>query len=158
MYPSKEVFLKDFKREGQLTLNILQELTDESLAQAVSEQDRTLGEIAWHTIVSIGGFAKIAGITFEGVDYTTVAPETAKEMADAYELTFNNLLRAYEEQLTDENFKDAIDFFGTPSTKGVLLYAYNTHQIHHRGQMTVLMRQADLHVPALYGPSRDSDV
>lgn len=39
--------------------------------------------------------------------------------------------------------------------KGALLQAANLHQVHHRGQMTVLMRQAGLHVPSIYGPSRD---
>jgi len=29
------------------------------------------------------------------------------------------------------------------------------HQIHHRGQMTGLMRQAGLKIPGLYGPARE---
>jgi uncharacterized damage-inducible protein DinB len=29
------------------------------------------------------------------------------------------------------------------------------HIIHHRGQMTVLMRQAGLKVPGVYGPARE---
>ena len=30
-----------------------------------------------------------------------------------------------------------------------------THQTHHRGQMTVLMRQAGLKVPDVYGPAKE---
>jgi uncharacterized damage-inducible protein DinB len=30
-----------------------------------------------------------------------------------------------------------------------------SHQTHHRGQMTVLMRQAGVPVPGMYGPSRE---
>jgi uncharacterized damage-inducible protein DinB len=30
-----------------------------------------------------------------------------------------------------------------------------SHQIHHRGQMTVLMRQAGLAVPSIYGPVKE---
>ena len=29
------------------------------------------------------------------------------------------------------------------------------HQTHHRGQMTVLMRQAGLPVPGMYGPAKE---
>lgn len=29
------------------------------------------------------------------------------------------------------------------------------HQNHHRGQMTVLMRQAGLPVPGIYGPAKE---
>jgi len=31
----------------------------------------------------------------------------------------------------------------------------NLHQAHHRGQMTVLMRQAGMKVPGVYGPSKE---
>jgi len=39
--------------------------------------------------------------------------------------------------------------------KAVTLDLLIKHIIHHRGQMTVLMRQAGLNVPGVYGPSRD---
>lgn len=29
------------------------------------------------------------------------------------------------------------------------------HQIHHRGELIVLMRQAGLRVPGLYGPAKE---
>ena len=38
-------------------------------------------------------------------------------------------------------------------TKGQALSVLLVHQIHHRGQMTVLMRQAGLKVPGIYGPA-----
>ena len=37
---------------------------------------------------------------------------------------------------------------------GLTLQVLVVHQAHHRGQMTVLMRQAGLEVPGVYGPSR----
>jgi uncharacterized damage-inducible protein DinB len=36
-----------------------------------------------------------------------------------------------------------------------VLMALVMHQAHHRGQMTVLMRQAGLLVPGIYGPARE---
>ena len=36
-----------------------------------------------------------------------------------------------------------------------MLSALIRHEAHHRGQMTVLMRQAGLTVPGVYGPSRE---
>jgi len=36
-----------------------------------------------------------------------------------------------------------------------VLVSLITHQAHHRGQMTVLMRQAGLKVPGVYGPARE---
>lgn len=40
-------------------------------------------------------------------------------------------------------------------TIGLTLSILISHQIHHRGQMTVLMRQAGLRVPGVFGPSRE---
>lgn len=39
--------------------------------------------------------------------------------------------------------------------KAALLSLFIKHLIHHRGQMTVLMRQAGLKVPGVYGPSKE---
>jgi uncharacterized damage-inducible protein DinB len=35
------------------------------------------------------------------------------------------------------------------------LYYLIVHEIHHRGQMTVLMRQAGLSFTGIYGPTRE---
>ena len=35
------------------------------------------------------------------------------------------------------------------------LFYLIAHQTHHRGQMTVLMRQAGLRVPGIYGPAKE---
>ncbi|MHB8840055.1 MAG: DinB family protein, partial [Gemmatimonadaceae bacterium] len=40
-------------------------------------------------------------------------------------------------------------------TRGFVLTVLMNHQWHHRGQMTVLMRQAGLSVPGVCGPSRE---
>ena len=43
--------------------------------------------------------------------------------------------------------------YGQKWKRGVTLGILITHQIHHRAQMTVLMRQAGLKVPGIYGPA-----
>ncbi|HEX9083062.1 MAG TPA: DinB family protein, partial [Holophagaceae bacterium] len=40
--------------------------------------------------------------------------------------------------------------------RGETLLALLMHQAHHRGQMTVLMRQAGLKVPEFYGPTKEA--
>ena len=37
----------------------------------------------------------------------------------------------------------------------IFLMTLINHQNHHRGQMTVLMRQAGLTVPGVYGPAKE---
>jgi uncharacterized damage-inducible protein DinB len=50
---------------------------------------------------------------------------------------------------------DRIPMYGEQWTRGFVLQALVAHQTHHRGQMTVLMRQAGLPVPGMYGPSKE---
>ncbi|WP_420494205.1 DinB family protein [Macrococcus psychrotolerans] len=157
MFRSKNDFITQYRLEGETTLACIRELTDESLTQAVTELDRTLGELTWHIVQSLGGFAERAGISVEGANYSSSMPETKAEILEEAEKIVNNTLAAYEASLTDENLNDDVDFFGHNLAKGVLLYSNITHLAHHRGQMTVLMRQAGLKVPGIYGPSRDSE-
>ena len=43
--------------------------------------------------------------------------------------------------------------YGATWPRSFTLFVLIGHEIHHRGQMTVLMRQAGLKVPGIYGPS-----
>jgi len=45
--------------------------------------------------------------------------------------------------------------YGEKWARGVTLHILLVHEIHHRGQMTVLMRQAGLKVPGVYGPAKE---
>ncbi|WP_414049337.1 DinB family protein [Macrococcus animalis] len=157
MFRIKQDFINQYRMEANTTIACLKELTDESLDQAVSELDRTLGEVAWHVVQSVGGFADKAGIKVDGATFGAPMPETVKDIVEAAETIYNNTLAAYDSSLTDEALIELVDFFGMNMPKGHLLYSMIAHQAHHRGQMTVLMRQADLKVPPIYGPSRDTE-
>ena len=56
---------------------------------------------------------------------------------------------------TDEDLEVEDDMYGEMWARGKSLAAVVGHQTHHRGQMTVLMRQAGLTVPGVYGPARE---
>ncbi|NHN35043.1 hypothetical protein G9U52_35530 [Paenibacillus sp. S3N08] len=45
--------------------------------------------------------------------------------------------------------------FGEPWKNGFTLNAFVKHEIHHRGQLTILMRQAGLPLPGVYGPAKE---
>jgi uncharacterized damage-inducible protein DinB len=62
---------------------------------------------------------------------------------------------AVKKQWTDASLKEMKNVFGMEMQKAVTLSLLIKHIIHHRGQMTVLMRQAGLNVPGVYGPSRN---
>ncbi|MCE1229544.1 MAG: DinB family protein, partial [Firmicutes bacterium] len=56
---------------------------------------------------------------------------------------------------TDATLLQEDDMYGMTWKRGYTLTALVHHQAHHRGQMTVLMRQAGLVVPDIYGPTQE---
>ena len=63
--------------------------------------------------------------------------------------------REIESNWGDQDLVVEDDMYGEMWPRGKSLAALSNHQTHHRGQMTVLMRQAGLEVPGVYGPSKE---
>jgi len=157
MYRSIEEFLTDWNLEAALTLQVLESLTDASLAQAVSDkQARTLGDLGWHLAGSIGVFFGASGLTLDGPDYRLPTPTQAEDIAEAYRQLSESAKKALQEQWTDAKLSEKLLLFGfIDTTYGGVLTTLVRHQIHHRGQMTILMRQAGLVAPSIYGPNEE---
>jgi uncharacterized damage-inducible protein DinB len=50
---------------------------------------------------------------------------------------------------------ESIETFAGVVPRGAMLRSLIDHQTHHRGQMTVLLRQAGLPVPGVMGPTKE---
>lgn len=60
-----------------------------------------------------------------------------------------------ERVLTDVSLEETVEAMGGQVQRGALLSKLVNHQTHHRGQMTVLLRQAGLSVPGVMGPTKE---
>lgn len=155
MFKTIEEFLLSWGQEARLTQKILDALTDESLAQEVSPEDRTLGRIAWHIVATLHEMVSQTGLDFEAPSHDADVPETAVEIADGYRTTNEAMVAAIKEQWTNEVLDEKKNMYGEQWSVRTILSILTSHQIHHRGQMTILMRQAGLRVPGVYGPARE---
>ncbi|MBS4179088.1 DinB family protein [Lederbergia citrea] len=155
MFVTVEDFLTNWGHESGSTQKILDVLTDDSLAQEVSPEDRTLGRIAWHIVTTLDEIMGRTGLTFEAARHDAPVPNSAQAIADAYRSSSEAMVAAIREQWTDETLKEKKDMYGESWTVATVLDILVAHQTHHRGQMTVLMRQAGLSVPGVYGPARE---
>jgi uncharacterized damage-inducible protein DinB len=155
MYNSVNSFISDWKYESGATLKLLNILTDESLKQKIWVDGRTLGFLAWHITLSIGEMMTKIGLNPDCPPEDAIMPPKAIDIKNAYEIASASLITELESKLKDEMLNDEIMAYGQKFTKCQMLKMLNGHQIHHRGQMTVLMRQAGLKVPGIYGPSKE---
>ncbi|RFB14791.1 hypothetical protein DZB84_15225 [Bacillus sp. HNG] len=155
MFQTLNGFFALWKFESDATQKILNQLTDESLSQEVTPQNWTLGRIAWHTVTAIGVIASQTDLSFDSPTQDYPVPTSAKYISESYKKTSIALCEALQNQWTDEKLKEVQDVFGQNFSNSELLFFMIQHQIHHRGQMTILMRQAGLTVPGIYGPSKE---
>ncbi|HEX2869160.1 MAG TPA: DinB family protein [Ignavibacteriales bacterium] len=155
MYYKISDFQKDWQFELESTLKVMKNLTDASLKQEVVPDGRTLGFLAWHITLSLGEMMKKTGLKVDCPQEDAPVPESAQEICNAYEKAAKSLLEQITSNWTDETLLAEDDMFGQKWARGNTLSALNAHQIHHRAQMTILMRQAGLKVPGVYGPSKE---
>ncbi|WP_156292033.1 DinB family protein [Oceanobacillus salinisoli] len=155
MYRKVNDFLQDWTQASQGTLKVLESLTDEKLGQAIVEGHNTVGWIGWHLATAPAYFAGLVGLDVKSkVDPGTV-PQKASEIVVQYKNIAEDVKREVEQTLTDEKLEENVDNHGNPAPKGALLRVLIDHQTHHRGQMTVLLRQAGLNVPGVMGPTKE---
>ena len=155
MYRTIEEFVADWSREGESTQKLLDLLTDESLATRVNEGERSLGFLAWHIVTSVHEMMSRTGLEFEAPHHDAPVPTTAKEIADGYRQASQGFAEAARTQWNDANLADEHDMYGEMWANALTIDMVVKHQIHHRGQITVLMRQAGLPLVGMYGPSRE---
>ncbi len=155
MFTSISSFKELWGNETTNTKKLLDELTDESLNQRVAEGHRTLGQISWHIITTIPEMMGRTGLSIEGPLVDVAVPKSAEEIRKGYDLVSSSLLSQIEDNWNDDTLKIEDDMYGERWSRGFSLFLMMLHEIHHRGQMTVLMRQAGLKVFGVYGPSKE---
>jgi len=155
MYRMVQDFQRDWTMEAEMTQNMMAALTNDSLEQSVASDGRSLGFLAWHIVQAIPVIMQQAGLIIDNSDLPHEPPTSAMDIAAGYEHISRAFLDKVLSTWTDETLLEEISMFGYPMTRGQVLHYVIVHQTHHRGQMTVLMRQAGLTVPNTYGPARE---
>ena len=155
MYHTIQDFLTDWNQENDSTIKVYKNLTDASLNQKVSSEGRSLGHLAWHIVLTLGEMGEKAGLKVNAPPETAPQPNNAPAISEAYEKAGSSLASEIEQKWNDGMLNEKILMYGEQWTRSATLMSIIKHQIHHRAQMTVLMRQAGLKVPGVYGPSRE---
>ena len=155
MYRKIEDFLSAWETESAITQKLLDVMTDDSLRQQVVDGHRTLGRVAWHVVTTISEMMANTGLKFASVSPDAPIPTKAAAIQQAYAAAASELLKQVKAGWTDQTLAIEDDMYGEKWARGQSARVLINHQIHHRGQMTVLMRQAGLKVPGVYGPAKE---
>jgi uncharacterized damage-inducible protein DinB len=150
MFRTVSDFLDEWKSESQATLKVFGALTEESLSQRVTPTGRSLGFLAWHITTSLTEMMHTAGLPVEVT--AGDQPQSPQMLAEIYKRDADAVAEAVGRNWTDARLPEKIPMYGEEWTRAFTLRCMIAHQCHHRGQMTVLMRQAGLRVQACTDP------
>jgi uncharacterized damage-inducible protein DinB len=156
--------LQEFEQEAQATRRVLERVPGNRLGWRPHERARSLGELAMHVAVMPGGVAELVASPSPAQFPQFLDPSlsSASELIPAFEQCIakvKHVLGAMDDAAllaTWRLMKGDREMLTVPRVamlRSVLL----NHWYHHRGQLTVYLRELDVPVPAIYGPSADEN-
>jgi uncharacterized damage-inducible protein DinB len=155
MFRKVDDFTAAYRHSLDEALQMLEVLSDESLSYRVAEGHRSIGEAAWHIVQSIPGMANEVGLGLDAGVLRQPVPQSADAIREAYRLCGEELMARVLADWTDVTLDQEDEMYGETWKRGYTLLALYAHEVHHLGQLTVLMRGAGLAVHGRFGPSKE---
>ncbi|MFN8711388.1 MAG: DinB family protein [Bacteroidota bacterium] len=141
--------------EREATLRIFRLLSEKNFHQKPHDNVRDAATLAGHITHTIGEMLARTGITVDGYHEEADAPWTVADLIADYEKQSTSALQQIKSHWTDASLTDMHDMYGEQWSKATVLQVLVMHQVHHRGQLTTIMRLLGLPLTGVFGPSRE---
>ena len=158
-----QALIQDLEQEAKTTRRVLERVPGDRLAWKPHDKSMSLGQLALHVATVPGAIANMSRKSpFQVPQFVQPSPASASELIPALEQSVaraRDILSAMNDAELAEIWR-AVD--GTRDVMalpvGVLLRSIMlNHWYHHRGQLSVYLRQCGALVPSIYGPSADEN-
>jgi uncharacterized damage-inducible protein DinB len=152
-------FIDIWQREAAKTVQVLAALPKDQYDFRPDAEGRSLGELAWHLAEGDAYMTwSIANNSFSsaGKPPGMERPRAVEELAPGYERIHRDAVERVR-KLTDEDLERSLTFFNGADLKvrDILWDFVLLHNIHHRGQLTLMTRLAGGQPAACFGPTRE---
>ena len=156
--------LKELEEEAATTRRVLERVPQEKLAWRPHPKARTLGELALHVATVPGAVAEFisAPSPAQVPEFIDHSPQSAAELIPALEETMAKAQKALG-GMDDSSLMETWrmmngdrEIFARPRLLLLRSIMLN-HWYHHRGQLTVYLKQLEVPIPSIYGPSADEN-
>lgn len=155
MFHTVADFIQLWQEESKHTQTILEALTDDSLNKKFSPDVRTIAQLSWHIIETPHELLGLTGLKIAGSEDRAKGISNAKNLAAAHSDVARSVAHQVQTHWNNKSLHQTDPMYGEVWTRSQSLLALVNHMIHHRGQLTVLMRLAGLKVPGIYGPAKE---
>ena len=156
--------LQELDEEARTTRRVLERVPDNQLAWRPHEKARTLGELALHVAMVPGAVAELIASQSpaQAPDFTDRSPKSASELIPTLDQSIakaKKVLGGIDDAAllaTWRLMQGEREILAVPRV-ALLRSIMLNHWYHHRGQLTVYLRELDVPIPSIYGPSADEN-
>jgi uncharacterized damage-inducible protein DinB len=158
-----EGLLRELEQEAQTTRRVLERVPGDRLAWKPHDKSMSLGQLALHIASLPGVIAEITQISpFPLPKFEQASAKSATELVPALEQSLAKA-RSILQKLGDVDLAQTWrvtdgdrEVMALPVGAALRALMLN-HWYHHRGQLSVYLRQVGIPVPSIYGPSADEN-
>jgi uncharacterized damage-inducible protein DinB len=155
--------LQELEQEARTTRRVLERVPDAHLGWKPHEKSMSLGQLALHVATVPGNVAAIAAQSVvQAPAFTQPAAASSAELVPAMDASVakaKGLLGGMDDAKAMETWtlmNGEHTVMAMPRAAFVRAIMLN-HWYHHRGQLSVYLRQLNVAVPSIYGPSADEN-
>jgi uncharacterized damage-inducible protein DinB len=153
--------LQELEQEAVTTRRVLERVPDDKLGWKPHPKSRTLGDLALHVAMTPGAVAEfVAKSPVQAPQFEDPSPQKASELVPALDnsiATAKRILGTMDDATllaTWRMLQGDKELLAIPRIAMLRSIMLN-HWYHHRGQLTVYLRELDVPIPSIYGPSAD---
>ena len=156
--------LQELEREAKTTRRVLERVPDNQLTWRPHPKARTLGDLALHVATVPGGVAELVASPSPAQvpQFAAPSPNSAAELIPALDQSIAKAKKALggmddvAVMTTWRLMQGERELFAVPRV-ALLRSIMLNHWYHHRGQLTVYLRELGVPIPSIYGPSADEN-
>ena len=157
-------FIDELTREAETTRRVLERVPPDKLGWKPHTKSMSLGQLALHVATVPGNVAQLAAMDTVPTPPNFVQAEAATT-AELVPSLHESVARARQALGGFDDAKmgamwrlqnDGKDIIAMPRVGFVRAIMLN-HWYHHRGQLSVYLRELDVAIPSIYGPSADEN-
>jgi uncharacterized damage-inducible protein DinB len=158
-----ESMLQELEQETETTRRVLARVPNEHLSWRPHPKARTLGQLALHVATVPAGVAELAARSpAQAPDFADPSPRSASELVPTLEQSITRAKQALGGMddaalmATWRLMRGDREVLALPRVAFLRSVMLN-HWYHHRGQLTVYLRELNVPIPSIYGPSADEN-
>jgi len=150
-----EDFYAVWNYESESTLKMFEAISADRFKNTGSENIRSIARLAWHIAESIAEMLNHAGLPLNGISDASNETNDLPKLISEYKKSSASLIEKLKANWSDDILDEKVNMYGDMWEKGQVLSVLIRHQSHHRGQLSILLRQEGLVIPGMYGPTKE---